>query len=303
MSRLVRAVDRRRHQRRARDLHQPRGPVRSIALHNAVKEAELKGVIVLCAAGNQVGFVVFPAAFDEVIAVAASRIDDTPWPGSCHGPGGSTSRPPGRRCGAARTERCRQHRAVQRRPRQRHVVHRRADGRASRPCGCSFHGRSCAHQLATDAIAWRRCSSSCCRRAAGLVAGWDTGEFGPGIAARSGAAAGAAAGRTAGARPSRPRAPRCIDLSGAVRGAGAPARAGSALGGRPRAEARLLNVDEARLPRPWTRWARNCPWPSVPTRPCGSGCSRPPAKNAPEGPRCRSARLARGSPCMGHHAG
>jgi thermitase len=46
------------------------GPVPSIALHNAVREAESRGVIVLCAAGNQVRFVVFPAAFDEAM----------PWP-------------------------------------------------------------------------------------------------------------------------------------------------------------------------------------------------------------------------------
>jgi thermitase len=62
------------------------GPVRSQALHNAVRDAELEGLIVLAAAGNNVRFVVCPANFDEVIAVAASRIDDTEWPGSCRGP-------------------------------------------------------------------------------------------------------------------------------------------------------------------------------------------------------------------------
>jgi serine protease len=62
------------------------GPFPSTALHNAVRDAEQAGVIVCCAAGNEVRFVVFPAAFDEVIAVAASRIDDAVWPGSCRGP-------------------------------------------------------------------------------------------------------------------------------------------------------------------------------------------------------------------------
>jgi thermitase len=62
------------------------GPTPSVALRNAVREAEQAGVIVLCAAGNEVRFVVFPAAYDEVIAVAASRADDRVWPGSCRGP-------------------------------------------------------------------------------------------------------------------------------------------------------------------------------------------------------------------------
>ena len=40
----------------------------------------------LAAAGNQVGFVVAPANYGEVIAVAASNIQDRPWSGSSHGP-------------------------------------------------------------------------------------------------------------------------------------------------------------------------------------------------------------------------
>ena len=63
------------------------GPVpwlwhRNARSHRAVEA----GTIVLAAAGNKVGFVVFPAAFDEVIAVAASNIRDEPWTGSSHGP-------------------------------------------------------------------------------------------------------------------------------------------------------------------------------------------------------------------------
>jgi thermitase len=86
MSRLTKAV----HYAVARGAHVVSislgGPVPSTALHNAMREAEERGVIVLCAAGNQVRFVVFPAAFDEVIAVAASTIDDEAWTGSCRGP-------------------------------------------------------------------------------------------------------------------------------------------------------------------------------------------------------------------------
>jgi serine protease len=61
------------------------GPLPSAALRNAVRRAGEAGTIVLAAAGNRVGFVVFPAAFDETIAVAASTITDQPWPGSSRG--------------------------------------------------------------------------------------------------------------------------------------------------------------------------------------------------------------------------
>jgi serine protease len=62
------------------------GPYPSRALHSAVTDAVDAGIIVLCAAGNLVEFVVFPAAFEEVIAVAASTVDDKEWSGSCRGP-------------------------------------------------------------------------------------------------------------------------------------------------------------------------------------------------------------------------
>jgi thermitase len=61
------------------------GPLPSSALRSAVRRAVDAGAIVLAAAGNLVRFVVYPAAFDEAIAVAASTIADQPWPGSCHG--------------------------------------------------------------------------------------------------------------------------------------------------------------------------------------------------------------------------
>jgi serine protease len=61
------------------------GPLPSPALRNAIRRAGDAGAIVLAAAGNQVRVVVFPAAFDEVIAVAASTVTDGEWPDSCRG--------------------------------------------------------------------------------------------------------------------------------------------------------------------------------------------------------------------------
>lgn len=57
----------------------------SPALRAAIQAAIRDGVIVLAAAGNQVGFVVSPANYGEVIAVAGSNIQDRPWSGSSHG--------------------------------------------------------------------------------------------------------------------------------------------------------------------------------------------------------------------------
>lgn len=61
------------------------GPWPSAALRRAVEDAVGAGVIVLAAAGNHVKFVVFPAALEDVIAVAASTIKDEPWSGSSRG--------------------------------------------------------------------------------------------------------------------------------------------------------------------------------------------------------------------------
>jgi thermitase len=54
-------------------------------LHRAVREAEKKNVIVLAAAGNEVHFVVWPAHYSEVTAVAASNVLRRPWTGSSRG--------------------------------------------------------------------------------------------------------------------------------------------------------------------------------------------------------------------------
>lgn len=54
-------------------------------LLTAVLYAQSRGVIVLAAAGNYVGYVVWPAAYDEVIAVAASNAQRKTWWGSSRG--------------------------------------------------------------------------------------------------------------------------------------------------------------------------------------------------------------------------
>ncbi len=50
------------------------------------REAYEKGVIWVCAAGNDVGLVVAPAMYPGTIAVAATNPNDLPWSGSSHGP-------------------------------------------------------------------------------------------------------------------------------------------------------------------------------------------------------------------------
>jgi len=57
----------------------------AMALRDAIGAAIDDGLIVLAAAGNQVGFVVAPANYAEVVAVAATNIQDQPWSGSSRG--------------------------------------------------------------------------------------------------------------------------------------------------------------------------------------------------------------------------
>lgn len=57
----------------------------SSSLRAAIRAAIDDGVIVLAAAGNCVRFVVWPARYREVVAVAGYNIDDEPWMGSCRG--------------------------------------------------------------------------------------------------------------------------------------------------------------------------------------------------------------------------
>jgi serine protease len=61
------------------------GGLGSERLHDAVVYARNRGVILLAAAGNCVRFVVFPAAYDEVVAVAACDAEGNLWKGSSSG--------------------------------------------------------------------------------------------------------------------------------------------------------------------------------------------------------------------------
>lgn len=54
-------------------------------LHEAIQVAERQNIIICAAAGNYVGFVVWPAAYPEVIAVAGCTAQRTPWWGSSRG--------------------------------------------------------------------------------------------------------------------------------------------------------------------------------------------------------------------------
>ena len=55
------------------------GPLPSFVLHDAIADATDAGLILVAAAGNGWPFVVFPARYDEVIAVAASNCADQRW--------------------------------------------------------------------------------------------------------------------------------------------------------------------------------------------------------------------------------
>lgn len=62
------------------------GPIPSDALHRAILRAVRQGMILVSAAGNFWPWVVYPARYDEVIAVAASNRDDQMWRFSAMGP-------------------------------------------------------------------------------------------------------------------------------------------------------------------------------------------------------------------------
>lgn len=62
-------------------------------LQAAIRRAVAKHVIVMAAAGNCVGIVVYPARFSECIAVGGTNQRDGKWPGSCAGPAVDISAP------------------------------------------------------------------------------------------------------------------------------------------------------------------------------------------------------------------
>lgn len=62
------------------------GGIPTFALRQAIRRAIAKNVILVAAAGNCVGLVVWPAAYREMIAVGGTNIHDKMWKGSSHGP-------------------------------------------------------------------------------------------------------------------------------------------------------------------------------------------------------------------------
>jgi serine protease len=69
------------------------GGVMSAALHAAVSKAVRDNVIVVAAAGNCVGEVVWPARYPEVIAIGGVNAAFEPWRGSSRGPAVAISAP------------------------------------------------------------------------------------------------------------------------------------------------------------------------------------------------------------------
>jgi subtilisin family serine protease len=69
------------------------GGIPAASLHRAVKRAVAADVIVLAAAGNCVRTVVWPARYDECIAVGGTNAADRMWSGSCRGPAVDISAP------------------------------------------------------------------------------------------------------------------------------------------------------------------------------------------------------------------
>lgn len=83
-SAIAKAIDHAR-LRRANVITMSLGGTPSRAMRRAIDSAIGEGIIVLAAAGNCVRLVVYPARYDEVIAVAGSNVHDLPWQGSCRG--------------------------------------------------------------------------------------------------------------------------------------------------------------------------------------------------------------------------
>ena len=155
------------------------GPTPSLALRNAVRDAGQAGVIVLCAAGNEVRFVVFPAAYDEVIAVAASRVDDRVWPGSCRGPAVDITAPGASVWRARSVKRGQEHVfSVERGSGTSYAVAQVAGIAA---LWLSLHGRTslaARYGKARLGPTFRALLQATCR----TPPAWDADDFGPGIA-------------------------------------------------------------------------------------------------------------------------
>ena len=155
------------------------GPLPDLALRRAIQRAVEAGIIVLAAAGNEVGFVVVPAIFDEVIAVAASNIRDEPWSGSSHGPAVDITAP-GESVWRAKTARDGAGGFNFDVVRANGTSYAVATTAGVAALWVSFHGwTNLVRAFGADRIAsvFKDLLQDTCR----TPRGWDTGEYGPGI--------------------------------------------------------------------------------------------------------------------------
>ncbi len=155
------------------------GPFPGFGTERAIARAIEAGTIVLAAAGNEIGFVVFPAAFEQVIAVAASNIRDKPWTGSSHGPAVDITAPGESvwRAKATRQPSGQMAFAVERGNGTSFAVATTAGVAA---LWVSFHGwTNLVRRFGAGNIAlvFKQLLQENCR----TPRGWDTGEYGPGI--------------------------------------------------------------------------------------------------------------------------
>ena len=155
------------------------GGVPSRALHAAVEAAVADGVIVLAAAGNCVRTVVWPARYNEVIAVAASNVNDVPWRGSCRGPAVDITAPGEQVWCAKRTQAVEETTAVKAGQGTSYAVAAIA-GVAALWLGTHTPeavGREAKLRGISVQALFRIVLQSTARK----IAGWDTENFGPGI--------------------------------------------------------------------------------------------------------------------------
>lgn len=83
--RRVRNAVQRARQKKCHIISMSLGGVPSFLLQEEIRKAVEENIIVVAAAGNYVGFVVWPALYEEVIAVAACGADRRPWAHSSRG--------------------------------------------------------------------------------------------------------------------------------------------------------------------------------------------------------------------------